>query len=135
VSLWREHFYNVYPGGPDIKPDTKSKAFVRAFLRLHELHLIGVWQDSVWLAGQNGQTGQNGKCPADGRGGTKRTDISFLRRMSDLSRPLSVSESVQVSASRNLTPSLKNGIAASNLRLGMSQSPNIKSGCNHFEIK
>jgi hypothetical protein len=59
VRLWRDHFYSVHPGAPD-KPDTKAKAFVRAFIKLQELHLIGVWQDSVWLAGQNGQNGQNG---------------------------------------------------------------------------
>jgi AAA domain len=50
VSLWREYFYRSYPG----KPDTKQKAFVRATLTLQELHLIGIWNDKVWIAGHAG---------------------------------------------------------------------------------
>jgi hypothetical protein len=66
VRLWRDNFYNAYPSAPDAKPDAKSKAFMRAFLRLQELHLIGVWCDSVWLARQNGQNGQMSKMSGDG---------------------------------------------------------------------
>jgi hypothetical protein len=45
AALWREHFYKAYIG----KPDTKQKQFVRAALRLQELHLIGLWDDWAWL--------------------------------------------------------------------------------------
>ena len=44
--VWRENFYKAHIGD---KPDTKQKAFVRAVLRLQELHLIGLWGDRVWL--------------------------------------------------------------------------------------
>jgi hypothetical protein len=49
MITWRETFYRKHP---DDKPDTKQKAFVRAVLRLQELHLIGIWSDKVWLARQ-----------------------------------------------------------------------------------
>jgi hypothetical protein len=45
AALWREHFYRTYIG----KPDTKQKAFVRAVLKLQELHLIGLWSDRAWV--------------------------------------------------------------------------------------
>jgi hypothetical protein len=67
--LWREHFYSVYPG----KPDTKQKAFVRACLKLQELHLIGLWKDRVWVAGHAGHGQTNSKCPADDWAGPDRT--------------------------------------------------------------
>jgi hypothetical protein len=51
VTVWRELFYKSYPTD---KPDAKQKAFVRAFLKLQELHLIGINGDDVWLAGQAG---------------------------------------------------------------------------------
>jgi hypothetical protein len=44
--LWRENFYKAHVGG---KPDAKQKAFVRAVLRLQELHLVGLWSDKAWL--------------------------------------------------------------------------------------
>jgi hypothetical protein len=54
ATIWREHFYNTYPDKPDIKQGAKQKAFVRATLKLQEAHLIGIWSDKVWLAGQTG---------------------------------------------------------------------------------
>jgi hypothetical protein len=50
IAPWREHFYRSYPG----KPDTKQKAFVRAFIKLQEAHLIGAWSETVWLTGHAG---------------------------------------------------------------------------------
>jgi hypothetical protein len=37
-------------------PDSKSKAFRRAVSELQAAHIIGVWQDHVWIAGQAGQS-------------------------------------------------------------------------------
>jgi hypothetical protein len=48
--LWRETFYKAYLG----KPDTKQKAFVRASTKLQELHLVGIWSETVWLTGHAG---------------------------------------------------------------------------------
>jgi hypothetical protein len=45
ADLWRESFYKAYLG----KRDTKKKAFNRAVTRLQELHLIGIWNENVWL--------------------------------------------------------------------------------------
>lgn len=59
AGIWREHFYSVYAG----KPDTKQKAFVRATLRLQELHLIGIWNDKAWLARHTGHGQTSDKCP------------------------------------------------------------------------
>lgn len=38
------------------KPDSKSKAFRRAVSELQAAHIIGIWQDQVWIAGQAGQS-------------------------------------------------------------------------------
>jgi hypothetical protein len=55
--LWREHFYRAYPG----KPDTQSKAFVRACLKLQELKKIGLWSDMAWLPDMPDMTGHFGQ--------------------------------------------------------------------------
>jgi hypothetical protein len=49
--VWRESFYKAYSSE---KPDTKQKAFVRAYLKLEEAHLIGVWNDKAWITGHAG---------------------------------------------------------------------------------
>ena len=46
TTLWRERFYAAYPKD---KPDTKQKAFVRVYLKLHELGLVEEWHEFVWI--------------------------------------------------------------------------------------
>lgn len=43
---WRESFYKAYPAD---RPDTKQKAFVRVYLKLHELGIIEEHQEFVWI--------------------------------------------------------------------------------------
>jgi hypothetical protein len=50
VGLWRSFCYAGTIAETD-KPDTKQKAFVRAFRQLKRLGLIGIWNDHVWVAG------------------------------------------------------------------------------------
>jgi len=63
--LWRETFYNTRISDKSDKRYTLKHAFKRAAERLQAPHLIGIWSDKVWLAGQTGQAGTNGTCPVN----------------------------------------------------------------------
>lgn len=52
---WRSYCYAGTISDSD-NPDSKSKAFRRAVAELQAAHKIGVWQDTVWIAGQAGQS-------------------------------------------------------------------------------
>jgi hypothetical protein len=53
VETWRQYCYAgmISDSG---KQDSKRKAFTRASAELQQAHVIGVWQDQVWIAGQAG---------------------------------------------------------------------------------
>jgi hypothetical protein len=51
---WRSYYYANTISDTD-NPDSKSRAFRRAVSELQAAHVIGVWQDQVWIAGQAGQ--------------------------------------------------------------------------------
>jgi hypothetical protein len=46
-QAWRERFYAVYAND---NPDSRKRAFARAVEQLQETGMIGIWQDSVWIA-------------------------------------------------------------------------------------
>jgi hypothetical protein len=46
VELWRKYFYTGTIT-PDIKPESRTKAFARAWKRLKDLDLIGIWSGRV----------------------------------------------------------------------------------------
>ena len=52
---WREQFYNAYPS---TTPDTKQKAYVRAMLKLQELHLVELWGTWAWRPDMPDMAGQ-----------------------------------------------------------------------------
>jgi AAA domain len=54
-NSWREYCYAGTISDSD-KPDSKSKAFRRAVAELQAAHMIGIWRDQVWIAGQAGQS-------------------------------------------------------------------------------
>jgi hypothetical protein len=68
AHLWREYFYKARIADKNDKPDTRQKAFVRAVQRLQELHLIGIWNELVWLADKPDMARQTEKCPVNGAG-------------------------------------------------------------------
>jgi hypothetical protein len=51
---WRSYCYAGTISDSD-NPDSKSKAFRRAAAELQAAHIIGIWQEQVWIAGQAGQ--------------------------------------------------------------------------------
>lgn len=54
VEVWKNYFFRLKAGLSD-KPDSKRRSFVRAVDALQEAHIIGIFDDLVWLAGQPGQ--------------------------------------------------------------------------------
>jgi hypothetical protein len=48
LSMWRRYCDAGMVSDSD-KPDSKRKAFVRVSKKLHELEIIGVWNDFVWI--------------------------------------------------------------------------------------
>jgi len=54
IDVWRRYCDAKMIAETD-KPDSKRKAFVRAAKRLQDLHIIGVWNDEVWIVGHTGQ--------------------------------------------------------------------------------
>jgi hypothetical protein len=53
IETWRKYAYaSVGTDG-----DTRKKTFARAKTKLQVTNLIGVWDDTVWIAGQAGQDG------------------------------------------------------------------------------
>jgi putative DNA primase/helicase len=57
VELWRKYFHNGTIA-PDIKPESRDKAFSRAWKKLKTLELIGIWNGRVWLADKPDNTRQ-----------------------------------------------------------------------------
>ena len=53
VETWRSYCYSGTVTDSD-NPDSKQKAFVRAFKTLQGAGLIGVWNDQVWVTGHAG---------------------------------------------------------------------------------
>jgi hypothetical protein len=52
---WRSYCYAGTISDSD-NPDSKSRAFRRAANELQAAHIIGIWQEHVWIAGQAGQS-------------------------------------------------------------------------------
>jgi hypothetical protein len=56
VRLWQKMFDNatIKTDGPGHHPDTQRKAWERAWKKLRDLKIIGIWNERAWLTGHFG---------------------------------------------------------------------------------